>query len=119
MNIMTADCGFDPHAMDKFQEVSVVELTQEGGFDLSGKTNMIVNLSAEDADIEIEDFNFMKSGKVYMIVATNGASTKNQVTLPAASTLYNGTITAANAMKVCYKFWTDGSLIYCDRAIYS
>ena len=36
MNIMTADCGFDPHAMDKFQEVSVVELTQEGGFDLSG-----------------------------------------------------------------------------------
>ena len=50
MNIMTADCGFDPHAMDKFQEVSVVELTQEGGFDLSGKTNMIVNLSAEDAD---------------------------------------------------------------------
>lgn len=119
MNITTADCGFDPHAMDKFQEVSVVELTQEGGFNLTGKTNMIVNLSAEDADIEIEDFNFMKPGKVYMIVATNGASTKNQVTLPAASTLYNGTIAAANAMTICYKFWTDGSSIYCDRAIYS
>lgn len=119
MNIMTADCGFDPHAMDKFEEVSVVELTNKDGFNLNSKTNMIVNLSAEDADIEIEDFNFMKPGKVYMIVATNGASTKNQVTLPAASTLYNGTITAANAMTVCYKFWTDGSSIYCDRAIYS
>lgn len=119
MNIMSADCGFDPHAMDKFENVSVDELTNVDGFDLSGKTNMVVNLSAESKDIEIEDFNCMQPGKVYMIIATNGASTKNQVQLPSASTLYNATITAANAMTICYKFWTDGSSIYCDRSIYS
>lgn len=54
-----------------------------------------------------------------MIVVENGASTQNQLILPEASTLYNETITKANAMNIVYKFFTDGHSIYCDRAIYS
>lgn len=119
MNIMKADCGFDPHAMDMFADVKVDDIKNEDGFDLSSHTNMIVNLSAEDADVGIVDFNNMQPGKVYMIVVENGASTQNQLILPEASTLYNGTIAKANAMNIVYKFFTDGHSIYCDRAIYS
>lgn len=118
MNIMKADCGYDPHDMDKFEDVKVDDLNDVGGFDLTSHTNMIVNLSSEDSDVSIEDFNCMKPGKVYMIVAENGASTQNELVFPASSTLYNGTITKANAMTIVYKFWTDGHSIYCDRAIY-
>lgn len=118
MNIMKADCGYDPHDMDKFEDVKVDDLNDVGGFDLTSHTNMIVNLSAEDSDVSIKDFNCMKPGKVYMIVAENGASTQNELVFPASSTLYNGTITKANAMTIVYKFWTDGHSIYCDRAIY-
>ena len=89
-----------------------------GGFDLTSHTNMIVNLSAEDSDVSIKGFNCMKPGKVYMIVAENGRSTQNELVFPTSSTLYNGTITKANAMTIVYKFWTDGHSIYCDRAIY-
>lgn len=119
MNIMKADCGFDPHAMDMFADVKVDEINDPEGFDLSSHTNMIVNLAAESSDVTIEDFNNMRPGKVYMIVVENGASTQNQLILPEASTLYNGTITKANAMNIVYKFFTDGHSIYCDRAIYS
>lgn len=124
MNIMKADCGYDPHDMDKFEDVKADDLSDVGGFDLTSHTNMIVNLSAEDSDVSIKDFNCMKPGKVYMIVAENGASTQNELVFPTSSTsstsstLYNGTITKANAMTIVYKFWTDGHSIYCDRAIY-
>lgn len=118
MNIMKADCGYDPHDMDKFEDVKADDLSDVGGFDLTSHTNMIVNLSAEDSDVSIKDFNCMKLGKVYMIVAKNGASTQNELVFPTPSTLYNGTITKANAMTIVYKFWTDGHSIYCDRAIY-
>lgn len=121
MNIMKADCGYDPHDMDKFEDVKADDLSDVGGFDLTSHTNMIVNLSAEDSDVSIKDFNYMKPGKVYMIVAENGESTQNELVFPTSSTsstLYNGTITKANAMTIVYKFWTDGHSIYCDRAIY-
>lgn len=121
MNIMKADCGYDPHDMDKFEDVKADDLSDIGGFDLTSHTNMIVNLSAEDSNVSIKDFNCMKPGKVYMIVAENGESTQNELVFPTSSTsstLYNGTITKANAMTIVYKFWTDGHSIYCDRAIY-
>lgn len=118
MNIMKADCGYDPHDMDKFEDVKADDLSDVGGFDLTSHTNMIVNLSAEDSDVSIKDFNCMKPGKVYMIVAENGESTQNELVFPTPSTLYNGTITKAKAKTTVYKFWTDGHSIYCDRAIY-
>lgn len=36
---------------------------------------MVVDLSAESADVTVVDFNCMKPGMEYKIVATNGAST--------------------------------------------
>ena len=89
---MKADCGYDPHDMDKFEDVKADDLSDVGGFDLTSHTNMIV--------------------------AENGASTQNELVFPASSTLYNGTITKAKAKTIVYKFWTDGHSIYCDRAIY-
>lgn len=117
-NIICADCGYNPDLRKKIKEVPVNDIIDENGFDLTGITNIHLNLAAEDADIEIKDFNNMESGKVYMLIASNDASTKNQVTFPTASTLYNGDIVAENNMTIVYKFWTDGYSIYCDRAIY-
>ena len=65
--------------MDKFEDVKADDLSDVGGFDLTSHTNMIVNLSAEDSDVSIKDFNCMKPGKVYMIVAENGESTQNEL----------------------------------------
>ena len=119
MNVMKADCGFDPHAMDAFKDVTVDAISEVDGFSLKGYTNMHVNLAAESSDVSIEDFNDMQPGKVYMIVASNGASTQNQIIFPASSTLYNGAITKADNMTIVYKFITDGYSIYCSRAIYT
>ena len=101
MNVMKADCGFDPHAMDAFKDVTVDAISDVEGFSLKGYTNMHVNLAAESSDVSIEDFNDMQPGKEYMIIA------------------YNGTITKANNMTIVYKFFTDGHSIYCSRAIYA
>ena len=117
-NIICADCGYNPDLRKKIKEVPVNDIIDENGFDLTGITNIHLNLAAEDADIKIKDFNNMESGKVYMLIASNGATTKNQVTFLTAPTLYNGDIVAENNMTIVYKFWTDGYSIYCDRAIY-
>lgn len=118
-NIIKADCGYDPHDQDMVYEVDPEDLKEPDGYNLNGITNMHVNLAAETANVEIADFNNMKSGKVYTIVAANGASKQFQIVLPANTTLYNGTITPANGMTIVYKFFTDGISIYCDRAVYS
>lgn len=118
-NIIKADCGFDPHDMDAFQAVSVDSISDPEGFWLEGHKNMIVDLSAESGDVTIEDFNCMKPGMEYKIVATNGASTQHQLIFPSASTIYNGEITPANGMTILYRFFTDGQSIFCKREIYS
>ena len=119
MNICKPDCGWDPDQRMKYtDEVTSQDLQAPGGFDLKGHTNMDVSLAAESGDVSISDFVNMVNGKVYTIVASNGASTQNEIDFP-ASTLYNGTITKANGMTVVYKFWTDGKNIFCDQKIYS
>lgn len=52
-NIIKADCGFDPHDMDNFKDVKVSDLIAEDGFDLTGHKNMVVDLSAESADVTL------------------------------------------------------------------
>lgn len=42
MNVMKADCGFDPHAMDAFKDVTVDAISDVEGFSLNGHTNMHV-----------------------------------------------------------------------------
>lgn len=118
-NIVKADCGFDPHDMDAYKEASAEAIKVEDGFDLTGYKNMIVDLSAEAADVTIADFNNMKPGMVYNIVVENGASTQNELVFPSSSTIYSGTITKANAMTVLYTFFTDGHSILCKREVYA
>lgn len=118
-NIVCADCGFDPNAQKLVYEVDPEDMKEESGYNLKGITNMHVNLAAETEDLVIPDFNNMQNGKVYTLIAANGAAKQLQVILPANTTLYNGTITKANGMTIVYKFFTDGISIYCDRAVYS
>lgn len=118
MNICSADCGFDPHAMDKFEDVTVELINDPEGFDLAGHTNLHISLASEKGDITIEDFNNMQPGKEYVFVVANGANTQNQLIFPSRSTLYNGEITKANNMTIVYRFFTDGYSIYCNRAVY-
>lgn len=87
MNIIAADCGFDPALIERFEDITVEFIRNDNGVD-------------------------------YTIVCSNGASTKNQLIFPSASTLYSGDITPVNNMTVVYKFFTDGYSIYCDRKIY-
>lgn len=118
-NIIKADCGFDPHDMDNFKDVKVSDLIAEDGFDLTGYKNMAVDLSAESADVTVVDFNCMKPGMEYKIVATNGASTQNEIILPAGSTLYDGEVTKANGMTILHRFFTDNYSILCKREVYA
>ena len=118
MNIMNADCGFDPHAMDKFEDLTVEVLNDPEGVDLRGHTNIHVSLAAESSDVSIEEFINMQTGKEYKIVAANGAGKQLQLLFP-ASTLYSGTITKANGMTILYTFFTDGYSIYCRREVYA
>lgn len=118
-NVIKADCGFDPAAVEKFEEVTVELLNDPSGLDLTGHRNMHVSLASEKSDVSIEDFECMMQGVDYTIVAANGASTKNQLIFPANSTLYSGDeITPTNGMTIVYEFFTDGYNIYCDRKIY-
>lgn len=118
-NIIRADCGFDPSDVEKFEEVTVELLNDTSGLDLDGHRNMHVSLASESSDVSIEDFEHMKQGVDYTIVAANGAGTKNQLIFPSKSTLYSGDkITPANGMTIVYEFFTDGYNIYCSRQIY-
>lgn len=117
-NLFKADCGFNPHAMDKFEDVTVELLNNPNGLDLNGHRNLHVSLASEDSDVSIEDFEHMVPGEEYIIVAANGAGTQNQLIFPSNSTLYNGDIVEANGMTIVYRFFTDGYSIYCNRAIY-
>lgn len=119
MDICRPDCGWFPDLRKKFKEVEAKDLKDAEAFDLTGITNMHVDLSAEDANVQIQDFANMINGKVYTLTVSNGASKQLEVLLPDGSTLYNGTITKANGMTLAYRFWTDGESIFCDRAVYS
>ena len=120
MNVMRADCGFDPHAMDVFEDLTD-EIINEGNFsvDLQGRTNILVSLTdTGGSDITIEEFINMQPGKEYKFVATNGASTANALVFP-ASTLYTGEIEPRiEGMATLYTFFTDGHSIYCRREAY-
>ena len=120
MNVMRADCGFDPHAMDAFEDLTY-EIITTGNFsvDLQGRTNILVNLSDDGGpDVTIEEFINMQPGKEYKIIATNGASTAGELLFP-VSTLYNGEILEkTNGMTILYTFFTDGHSIYCRREVY-
>ena len=118
-NIVRADCGYDPADIEVFEEVTVELLNDPSGLDLDGHRNMHVSLAAESSDVSIEDFEHMRQGVDYTIVAANGAGTKNQLIFPANSTLYSGEdIEPVNGMTVVYEFFTDGYNIYCDRRVY-
>lgn len=118
-NIKYEDCGFDHESFGTFYQVDHSVLSNVGGYNLSHVKNMRVDLSNLSADLTISDFNHMKIGVHYKLIATNGAETKNQVIFPVKTTLYSGHIVAVNGMTVVYDFFTDGYSIYCERAIYS
>lgn len=118
-NIKYADCGFDPEAFGVFKEVDAGILKAADGFDLSAYKNMRVDLSNETADLQIADFNHMKNGVHYTLVAVNAAAKQLQVKFPTKTTLYSEDIVAENGMTIVYNFFTDGYSIYCERAIYS
>ena len=118
-NIKCADCGLEPEEFGIFYQVDPSVLSDEDGYNLSHVKNMRVDLSKLSADLTISDFNHMKIGVHYKLIATNGAETKNQVIFPAKTTLYSGYIEAVNGMTVVYDFFTDGYSIYCERDIYS
>ena len=111
--------GFDTEAFGIFYQVDPSVLSDADGYNLSHVKNMRVDLSKLSADLTIFDFNHMKIGVHYKIIAINGASTKNQVIFPEKTTLYSGHIVAVNGMTVVYDFFTDGYSIYCERAIHS
>lgn len=117
-NILRADCGFDPADVQVFEDATVELLNDPSGLDLQGHRNMYVSLAAESGNVTINEIEHMRQGVDYTIVATNGATTKNQLIFP-DDTLYSGEdIVAVNNMTVVYKFFTDGKSIYCDRRIY-
>lgn len=118
-NIIRPDCGWNLYEHCAFQTVSAEDLKNEDGFDLTGKTNIYCDLSAESANVQIQDFVNMENGKMYMLDIVNGSGKQLEVLLPDGITLYSSEITPANGMNVTYKFWTDGKSIFCDRAIYS
>ena len=118
-NIKRADCVLDTEEFGTFYQVDPSVLSNEDGYNLSHVKNMSVDLSKLSADLTISDFNHIKIGVHYKLIATNGAETKNQVIFPAKTTLYSGNIAAVNGMTVVYDFFTDGYSIYCERAIYS
>lgn len=113
------DCRFDTEAFGIFYQVDPSVLSDEDGYNLSHVKNMRVDLSNLSADLTISDFNHMKIGVHYKLIATNGAETKNQVIFPSKTTLYSGYIVAVNGMTVVYDFFTDGYSIYCERDIYA
>lgn len=113
------DCRFDTEAFGIFYQVDPSVLSDEDGYNLSHVKNMRVDLSKLSSDLTISDFNHMKIGVHYKLIATNRAETKNQVIFPAKTTLYSGNIMAVNGMTVVYDFFTDGYSIYCERAIYA
>lgn len=118
MNILTADCGFDPSIMEQFEDVTIDFLNDPEGVDFTGHRNMHVSLASETSDVTIESIDNMKQGVDYTIVVANGATTKNQLILP-ANTLYAGDeITPVNNMTIVYELFTDGYNIYCDRRVY-
>lgn len=112
-------CRFDTESFGIFYQVDPSVLSDEDGYNLSHVKNMRVDLSKLSSDLTISDFNHMKIGVHYKLIATNGAETKNHVIFPAKTTLYSGNIVAVNGMTVVYDFFTDGYSIYCERAIYA
>lgn len=81
MNIIAADCGFDPALIERFEDITVEFIRNDNGVDLTGHRNMHISLAAESGDVTINDFECMIPGVDYTIVCSNDASTKFQSTL--------------------------------------
>lgn len=117
-NIHAADCGFDPHVMDRFKMVSVDEINDVYGFDLKGKKHVWVSLAKEKSDVSIEDFLNMKDGMEYRIVSTNATTTSWKLLFP-TNTVYSNPITPAAGDSILYKFFKIGKTIYCERLLFN
>lgn len=118
LNIIRADCGFDPADIEVFEEATVEFLNDPEGIDLAGHRNMHISLASESSDVSINSIDNMRQGVQYTIVCANGAGTQNELIFP-ANTLYAGEdIVKANGMTIVYEFFTDGYNIYCDRKVY-
>ena len=78
MNIIAADCGFDPALIERFEDITVEFIRNDNGVDLTGHRNMHISLAAESGDVTINDFECMIPGVDYTIICSNGASTKNR-----------------------------------------
>lgn len=47
MNIIAADCGFDPALIERFEDITVEFIRSDNGVDLTGYRNMHISLAAE------------------------------------------------------------------------
>ena len=47
MNIIAADCGFDPALIERFEDITVEFIRNDNGVDLTGHRNMHISLAAE------------------------------------------------------------------------
>lgn len=117
-NICKPDCGWDPDARKAFKIVTAQDLKSDA-FDLAGITCMEVDLQAESANVQIQDFVNMEQGKEYTLVAYNGSGKQLQVLFPDGTTYHNAEIIPANGMRIVYKFFTDGKAIFVNQQIYS
>lgn len=118
MNIMYADCGFNPQDAHRPVTVTADEISNVEGFDVSGLTVAIVDLSAETSNVSIEEFIGMVDGKTYTFVAVNGSTGTHGLTFPTGA-LTTGVLTITAGSTVVYKAWTDGYRLYVDGAVYS
>ena len=112
--------GSDQQATEEFEDMTDEVISNPFSVDLQGHTNILLNLTANGgSDFTIEGFVNMQPGKEYKIIATNEASTSNELFLP-ASTLYNSEILEKQGgLTILYTFFTDGHSIYCRREVYS
>lgn len=118
MNVMKADCGFNPQDANRPVTVTMDEIGNVEGFDVSGLTVAIVDLSTATSDVSIEELIGMVDGKVYTFVAVNGADGAHGLTFPAGH-LSSGAVEVVAGATVVYRVWTDGYRVYVDGSVYS
>lgn len=111
------DCGWDPGLAANCTVLQQQDINASE-FDVTNLTNVAVTLTSA---LQISDITGMLNGKVYKIVAYNTGSNTYDVTMPSdcwtTSAYVSATPTAGSTVVV--SFWTDGTVIYADKSIYT
>lgn len=118
-NILKADCGFNPHDMEKPFPITVEQLGKE--FDISPYSVLVLDVTGETGPFDPVDFINLQEGMEYKLLLKGAASDKELLTFHDGwvTSSFVDNIAVLDGESFMYKFVRIGDKIYVDAVGYT